>query len=121
VVLVTGDLHGLDGSSLLGVEVGEHGVQFFGIHFLGDFADEDVAGFVGLGQVASEESVVKRKTSALLSFDFEVAEHLASLRELLLIVDAHDGTVEGLGGVSAHLGFVLKLNSMGFEEFSESG
>jgi len=120
MVLITRDLHGLDGSSLLGVEVGEHIVQFRGLHFLGDLADEDVGALVGLGQVASKKGVVEGETTALLALDFEVTEYLAGLGELLLIVDAHDGIVEGLGGVSAHLGLVLKLDSVLLEDFSES-
>jgi hypothetical protein len=120
VVCVTGNLEGLDGSSLLRVKGGEHLLEFHRLHFLGDLADEDVAAFVGLGQVASEEGVVKGESTAPLSLDLEVAEYFAGLGELPLVVDAHDGAVERLDGVSTHLRLVLELDAVAFEDLSKS-
>jgi hypothetical protein len=125
VVLVHGDLEGLDGVLLGRVERGHSVIELSGSHILtvgsgsGDFTDEDVAVLVGLGEVGSEEGVIESETSARLSSDVEVSQVVGGLLVHFFILNAHNTGVEWLSGVSADLGLVLELNTGVLEKTSE--
>lgn len=125
VVLVHGDLEGLDGVLLGRVERAHSVIELSGGHILtmgsgsGDFADEDVTVLVGLGEVRSEEGVIESETSARLASDVEVSQVVGGLLVHFFILNAHNTGVEWLSGVSADLGLVLELNTGVLEKTSE--
>ena len=125
MVLVHGDLEGLDGVLLGRVERAHSVIELSGGHILtmgsgsGDFADEDVTVLVGLGEVRSEEGVIESETSARLASDVEVSQVVGGLLVHFFILNAHNTGVEWLSGVSADLGLVLELNTGVLEKTSE--
>jgi len=104
VVRVEGDLETLDLSALL-----EHLVQVLVLDILWHL-DEDVV-VVQLVLVATEQLLVEWKGTALLAVDLEVLHLLASLFELLGVLDADHGGVEWSGDVSLDLWLGVEDNS----------
>jgi len=78
-------------------------------HILWHF-DEDVV-VEQLVLVASEELLVEWKGSALLAFNLEVSHLLASVIELLGVLDADHGRAEWSGKVSLDLRLGVKDNA----------
>merc|ERR1711957_410986 len=121
VVLVEGDLEGLDGVLGVGLEGAHLNIELGGSHVLGDLADEDVAVSVGLGQVGSEEGVIESKSSAGLTGDGEVSQEFSGLLVHFFVLDSHDPGVERLGGVSADLRLVVNLDTSVLEKSGKRG
>jgi len=121
VVLVEGDLEGLDGVLGVGLEGAHLNIELGGSHVLGDLADEDVAVSVGLGQVGSEEGVIESKSSAGLTGDGEVSQEFSGLLVHFFVLDSHDTGVERLGGVSADLRLVVNLDTSVLEKSGKRG
>lgn len=86
-----------------------------------NFTHKHVVVFIGLLEEGSQKRVIERKSTAWFVLDIEIAKYFAGLLENLLVVNAHNCTVEGLCGVSAHLRLVLELNIVLIQELGKSG
>jgi len=75
---------------------------------LGDFAHKHVVFGESL-DVGAKELVLEGQGTAVLTVDVEVAEGLADLGELGVVVDLDDGCVERLVEVTANLGLALDV------------
>ena len=121
MVFVHGDFQGLNWACLALIKVGELRVKISCLHVLGDLAHENAALLVGLGEVGTEERVVEGQATALLTLDLEVAKYFGGLLKLVIILDAANARIEGLGRVSAHLWLQLQLDACLFQDLGESG
>jgi len=88
---------------------------------IGDFADKHVVFRESL-DVRAEKLVLEGQCTAVFSVDLKVAEGLAHLSELGVVVDLDDGCVERLVEVTANLGLALDVVAgLVFDDFGKLG